>query len=134
MELNNKYRAYKDRIQDDGREVFASLTKNFSPDFYNRNTIQLWDISAISEVNIEKWVGATLTDRTVHEITIVNNSNSTRNVTFVGTYLLPDNAEEQINSIAIGAQGTAYFYATAGLVNGNLFLTLRTGSQDNRKI
>lgn len=129
-----KYRVYKEKTQDDGLEVFENLVATFSPDFYNRHTIQVWDISATAEVIIDKWKGATLTDRTLHEITIVNNSNSAKKATFNSIYILADSQETVINAVTLGAKGSAHFYATASLVNGNLLLTLRKGSQDNRKL
>jgi hypothetical protein len=41
------------------------------PDFFNRNTIQVWDVSSVSSVQVRKWKGITLNDRSLHEITIV---------------------------------------------------------------
>ncbi|MCK5787956.1 MAG: hypothetical protein KAH32_03085, partial [Chlamydiia bacterium] len=106
------------------------------PDFYNRNTIQIWDASNYTEIKVNKWKGATLTDRTIHEITIVNNSNTEVEIDFNGIYILSD--EETIGAgglpvVVIGANETAYFYATALIHEGNLEMNFRTGSQDTRK-
>lgn len=130
----NKYRVYKDRVIDDGEEIFAVVETDFSPDFKNRNTIQLWDVSATAHPTINKWKGTTLTERTLHEITIVNNSNTEKLISFTSNYELAD--EEFINDldIKIGANGTAYFYCTAILDNNNLVFNMRTGSQDKRKV
>mgnify|MGYP000061522069 CR=1 len=129
-----KYRAYKDAFQDDGLEKLFVLGENFTPDFYNRNTIQVWDVSSIAKTTVSKWKGVTLTDRTLHEITIVNNSNSEKLITFASSYLLPDADVIENLVVTIGPQGTAHFYATAVLNEGNLFFTLRRGSQDDRKL
>lgn len=129
-----KYRAYRENHQDDGLEVLSLLGKSFSPDFFNRNTIQVWDVSSTAAISVEKWKGATLTDRTLHEVTIVNNSNSPKKITFNRTYLLPDEEDFSDQSITLGAQGSAHFYATAVLEAGNLFFIMRKGSQDNRKL
>lgn len=135
MELKQeKYRGYKDRVEDDGREAYKSLGKQFFPDFYNRNTIQLWDVSAVALSTIERWVGATLADRSLHEVTIVNNSNNAKKITFANIYSLLDETEGETNVVNIGPQGSAHFYCTSFTKGGNLFLAFRTGSQDNRKL
>ena len=71
-----KYTPYKSCNDDQGREISTTLSGAFSPDFFNTNTIQLWDVSATAEAEIIKWIGTTLADNSVHEITIVNNANS----------------------------------------------------------
>lgn len=128
-----KYRAYRENHQDDGLQKLSMLGKDFFPDFFNRNTIQIWDVSSVAASLINKWKGATLTERTLHEITIVNNSNASKNITFNSTYLLPDEDSLENQVITLGPQGSAHFYATATLSEGNLFLTLRKGSQDDRR-
>jgi hypothetical protein len=30
---------------------------DFVPDFYNRNTIQVWDVSSVASVEVRKWKG-----------------------------------------------------------------------------
>jgi hypothetical protein len=129
-----KYRPYKDNFHDEGLEVRETVQADFIPDFYNRNTIQLWDTSSVSNVEVRKWKGVTLTDRSLHEITIVNNSNSTKTLTFSSSYVFPDSISENESAVVIGPQGTAHFYCTASLIRGNLFLTLRKGSQDSRNL
>jgi hypothetical protein len=54
-------------------------------DFYNRNTIQVWDVSSVASVEVRKWKGVTLEDRSLHEITIVNNNN-TKAIKFSSIY------------------------------------------------
>lgn len=130
----NKYRKYKDNFQDDGLEVRVNVQESFVPDFHNRNTIQVWDVSAVAAAAINKWKGVTLEDRSVHEITIVNNNNAVKKIDFSNSYSLPDNTNEDEQSVSIGAQGAAHFYATALLRDGNLIFVLRTGSQDKRNL
>jgi hypothetical protein len=136
MELtSDKYRPYKDALYDEGLEIYATLQQSFSPDFHNRHTIQSWNISSVPAVTIAKWVGATLNDRSLHEITIVNNSNAYKAVNFsASNYVLPDNDDIENTTVNIGPNGTAYFYATASLIDGNLMMTLRRGSLDKRNL
>jgi len=130
----NKYRSYKDRLIDDGEDIMVIVEKDFKPDFKNRHTIQLWDITSVEDPTVSKWIGSTLTDRTLHEITIVNNSNTEKILTFSTNYVLAD--EEFVNGLdlKIGPQGTAYFYCTATMNRNNLVFNMRTGSQDDRKL
>jgi hypothetical protein len=65
-----KYRPYKDEFHDEGYE--KKVPADFVPD-YNRNTIQVWDVSSVASVEVRKWK-VTLED--LHEITIVNNNNT----------------------------------------------------------
>ena len=131
------YRAYRDVYYDNGIELSDVLQAEYSPDFHNRHTIQLWDVGAQHNVNINKWVGTTSQNRSLHEIYIVNNSNTPANVSFSSDYVLED---EEVynsvgrNSIVIGANGTAYFYCTGILDNNNLKFDMRTGSQDDKKV
>lgn len=127
-----KYRAYKDNFHDDGLEVRSTVQADFTPDFFNRNTIQLWDVSSVLNPEIRKWKGATLDDRSLHELTIVNNSNTTKRLNFANSYSFPDSFTENEKEVIIGPQGSAHFYCTASLVDGNLIFTLRKGSQDKR--
>lgn len=132
MELDG-YRTFKQDFVDNGKEVLEILDGGtFNPDFANRNTMQIWDISSAADVVIGRWIGTTLTERTLHEISIVNNSAATKKVAFTSSFLLTD--EEFIDdfSITIGPRGTAYFYCTGVQESGNLIFTMRTGSQDNR--
>jgi hypothetical protein len=129
-----KYRPYKENFQDDGLEVRSNMTTGFTPDFYNRNTIQLWDVSAVPSSVVSKWKGITLEDRSLHEITIVNNNNAPKKITFSNSYIFPDSEEVNEQEVNIGPQGSAHFYCTAALKSGNLFFTLRKGSQDKRNI
>jgi hypothetical protein len=128
-----KYTPYKSCSEDTGREFSATITGAFSPDFFNTNTIQLWDVSATANAEIIKWVGTTLADNSVHEITIVNNSNLARPVIFDGIYYLPDEPVDFGNEILLEPGDVAHYYAAATKKNGNLRLTLRTGSQTKRK-
>lgn len=134
MGLDNKYRSYKDKYIDDGREHLEVLNGVFNPDFFNRNTIQVWDISNAESPEVKKWVGTTLTERTSHEISIVNNSGAAKDIIFDINYHLMDEVFDDTTALTIGANGTAYFYCTAVLVDNNLVFTMRTGSQDDRKV
>ena len=131
------YRAFRDNYIDNGTEVLEILTESFSPDFYNRDTSQIWDVSNYSDVDIKLWTGNTLTNRTLHEVTIVNNSGHDVSVKFAKNYLLVDEELHdlsELNKIVIPPTKTAYFYCTAILYKGALILDMRTGSQDTRKI
>jgi hypothetical protein len=134
MGLEKKYRSYKDKYIDEGREHRETLEGDFTPDFFNRNTIQIWDVSAAENPSIKKWIGSTLTERTSHEISIVNNSGVVKEVEFNINYHLVDEVFEDNTSLQIGPNGTAYFYCTAILEDNNLVFSMRTGSQDDRKI
>lgn len=133
----NGYRNFREAYKDDGAQKLEILTAEYAPDFLNRNTIQVWDASNYPTTAVTKWVGTTLSDRTIHEITIVNNSNTQKEITFTSNYLLVDETTVDSNgkpNVVIGPMGTAYFYCAAIMVNGNLELEMRTGSQDDRKI
>lgn len=127
-----KYRAYKDNFQDDGLELRETMKADFIPDFFNRNTIQVWDVSSVAHSEVRKWKGVTLDDRSLHELTIVNNSNFSKKINFASSYSFPDESSDNEQEIAIGPQGSAHFYCTASLVDGNLIFTMRKGSQDKR--
>jgi Zn ribbon nucleic-acid-binding protein len=45
-----KYRPYKDEFHDEGYEKRVTVPADFVPDFYNRNTIQVWDVSSVASV------------------------------------------------------------------------------------
>ena len=100
--------------------------------------MQLWNTGGFSNININKRKGNTLVNRSLHEIYIVNNSSSAVIVTFDVNYrllddeLFDDNTGKQF--IIIAPSGTAFFYSTGILDKNNLFLELRTGSQDDRKL
>jgi hypothetical protein len=49
----------------------------------------VWDVSSVS-VEVRKWKGITLNDRSLHEITIVNNNNAAKSVKFSSSYSLSD--------------------------------------------
>jgi hypothetical protein len=53
-----KYRPYKDEFHDEGYEK-SNSTCRFCTSFYNRNTIQVWDVSSVASV-VRKWKGVTL--------------------------------------------------------------------------
>jgi len=130
------YRAYRDNYIDNGIEVSEILTSQFTPDFKNRHTMQIWDAGAQAYIAIEKWLGTTLVNRSLHDIYIVNNSNVETIVSFTKDYLLID--EEDFNAaglqtITIKPNGTAHFYCTAILERNNLRFEMRTGSQDDKK-
>ena len=129
-----KYRQYKDRVIDDGIELLEIVGETFEPNFKNRHTIQVWDVSAAAAPVIQKWLGVTLTNRTQHEITIVNNSNAIKEVGFTLNYKLTDEEPTENSTISIGPHGTAYFYCTAIMNDNNLILHMRTGSQDKRNL
>ena len=129
------YRAYRNVYYDNGIEISDILQTEYSPDFHNRHTMQLWDASVNRNININKWVGTTLENRSLHEIYIVNNSNEPTTISFSSDYILKD--EDTYDSsnrslITIGANGTAFFYCTA-LLDNNLVFEMRTGSQDDKK-
>lgn len=131
------YRAYRDIYYDNGMEISDILQREYSPDFHNRHTMQLWDTGGDRLININKWIGTTLEDRSLHEIYIVNNGNINVVISFSADYILEDEDtfnEANRSSITIGPNGTAFFYCTGILDNNNLFLKLRTGSQDDKKI
>ena len=132
----NGYRAFRDTYIDNGVEALEVLHDEHAPDFYNRDSAQVWDVSNSPETDIKLWKGNTLTVRTLHELTIVNNSGEDRTVKFSRNYLLVDeeNANvEDINKIVIPPNKSAYFYGTAILYKGVLIFEFRTGSQDSRK-
>jgi hypothetical protein len=81
-----KYRPYKDEFHDEGYEKRVTVPADFVPDFYNRNTIQVWDVSSVASVEVRKWKGVTLEDRSLHEITIVNNNNTAKAIKFSSIY------------------------------------------------
>lgn len=131
------YRTYRDNYLDEGSDNLEILTNNFSPDFFSRHTKQVWDVSNVEHVNIEKWKGVTLKNRSLHEIYIVNNSNKEVTLSFTYDYYLADDIDVDVNnkpSIKIGPNGTAYYYCTAILDRNNLILDMRVGTQDDRKI
>jgi hypothetical protein len=37
----------------------VTVPADFVPDFYNRNTIQVWDVSSVASVEVRKWKGVT---------------------------------------------------------------------------
>jgi hypothetical protein len=129
-----KYRPYKDEFHDDGLEKRVTVPADFVPDFYNRNTIQVWDVSSVSSVDVRKWKGVTLEDRSLHEITIVNNNNAAKVITFSSSYTFPDSESTDEQQVLLGPQGSAHLYCTASLSEGNLIFTLRKGSQDKRNL
>jgi hypothetical protein len=49
-----KYRPYKDEFHDEGYEK-SNSTCRFCTSFYNRNTIQVWDVSSVASVEVRKW-------------------------------------------------------------------------------
>jgi len=131
------YRAFRDVYYDNGMENSVVLQSTFKPDFFNRHTEQLWDAGVQHTVYIDKWIGTTLKNRSLHEIYITNNSNSPTVISFSPDYRLSD--EESFNNsdnatITIKPNGTAYFYCTALLENNNLILVMRTGSQDDKNV
>jgi len=130
------YRAYRDNYTDNGIEVSEVLGSEFTPDFQNRHTMQIWDAGAQSNISVKKWVGNTLINRSLHDIYIVNNSNVETLVYFSRDYLLIDEEEfdaQGSQTILIKANGTAHFYCTAILEQNNLRFEMRTGSQDDKK-
>jgi hypothetical protein len=47
-----KYRPYKDEFHDEGYEKqYLQILYRF----YNRNTIQVWDVSSVASVEVRKW-------------------------------------------------------------------------------
>lgn len=128
------YRAYKESFEDRGLDTIHLLDAAFTPDFRNRSTMQIWDVSNGSIHVVNKWVGATLTVRTSHEIFIINNSESARDVEFTPSYILADEPDPIPGLVVIGAGGSAHFYCTAIFKNNQLIFIMRIGTQDDRKI
>jgi hypothetical protein len=128
-----KYRPYK--MNSTMRAMKKSnSTCRFCTGFYNRNTIQVWDVSSVASVEVRKWKGVTLEDRSLHEITIVNNNNTAKAIKFSSIYSLPDSDSIDEQEVLLGPQGSAHFYCTASLVENNLVFTMRKGSQDKRNV
>jgi hypothetical protein len=76
-----------------------------------------------------------LTENSLHEITIVNNSGNDTEISFSRNYSLIDEDmgdAAEANKITIASTKTAHFYCTAILYKGNLIFNMRTGSQDSR--
>lgn len=132
---NEAYKDYYRTYQDDGYEVVISLPSgNYTPDFWGRNTIQTWDISAATTVDILRWAGSTLAESSLHTLTIVNNGIAEKTVKFPGEYLFPDESFSGDQEVKIGPGGSAFFYCTALYQGGALLFVLRKGSQDDRKV
>lgn len=129
-----KYKSYKREFNDLGLEKLVTLPGGtYLPDFENRNTIQLWDITNSDNHTIMSWVGTTLIDRSLHEIKIVNGSASSKDMNFSVAYDMIDEVFAGERVITIGPGGTAHFYCTGIHKDGTLVLSMRTGSQDKRK-
>jgi hypothetical protein len=131
------YRTYRDNYIDEGSENLEIMQATFTPDFFSRNTKQVWDASNFENISMTKWKGTTLKERSLHEIYIVNNSNSKVSISITNDYFLADDLTVDGNglpNIEIGPNGTAYYYCTAILENNNLIFEMRTGSQDDRKL
>ena len=131
------YRAYRDTYVDNGiTPPVEILGEKFSPDFYNRDSCQVWDVSNYEEVSVGLWKGNTLNQNSLHVVTIVNNSNHDTEVNFSKNYLLVDEEIAEaadLNRIVIPPTKTAYFYCTGILYKGVMVFKMRTGSQDSRK-
>jgi hypothetical protein len=87
----------------------------------------------VASVEVRKWK-VTLEDRSLHEITIVNNNNTAKAIKFSSIYSLPDSDSIDEQEVLLGPQGSAHFYCTASLVENNLVFTMRKGSQDKRNV
>jgi hypothetical protein len=87
----------------------------------------------VASVEVRKWKGVTLEDRSLHEITIVNNNNTAKAIKFLAS--IPCRIQIRLMSRKfLGPQGSAHFYCTASLVENNLVFTMRKGSQDKRNV
>jgi hypothetical protein len=86
----------------------------------------------VASVEVRKWKGVTLEDRSLHEITIVNNNNTAKAIKFSSIYS-PDSDSIDEQEVLLGPQGSAHF-CTASLVENNLVFTMRKGSQDKRNV
>jgi hypothetical protein len=60
----------------------------------------------VASVEVRKWKGVTLEDRSLHEITIVNNNNTAK-VKFSSIYSLPDSDSIDEQEVLLGPQGSA---------------------------
>jgi hypothetical protein len=85
----------------------------------------------VASVEVRKWKGVTLEDRSM--MTIVNNNNTAK-AKFSSIYSLPDSDSIDEQEVLLGPQGSAHFYCTASLVENNLVFTMRKGSQDKRNV
>lgn len=157
------YRSFKQHYIDVGENVEKDILEQVvSPNFYNGNTVQLWNFvpGAIqpeedgvpadgTEIIVNTafyvdWSGDTVQDRTVHEISMKNASGSADiTVRFSARYVLEDDVEgfdvssplaKLYQEITIGPKGTAYFYGTALNHKGDIMMILRKGTQDDRNV
>jgi hypothetical protein len=60
----------------------------------------------VASVEVRKWKGVTLEDRSLHEITIVNNNNA-KAIKFSSIYSLPDSDSIDEQEVLLGPQGSA---------------------------
>jgi hypothetical protein len=87
----------------------------------------------VASVEVRKWKGVTLEDRSLHEITIVNNNNTAKAIKFSSIYSLPDSdsIDEQEVLWVLKDLRTS---TAASLVENNLVFTMRKRSQDKRNV
>ena len=130
------YRVRRDLYLDEGLQARVRMSDNFTPDFYSRDTIQIWDISGNNSAAVRRWVGATLKENSLHGITIVNNGIVDKQIVFDSSYYLEDETDYMPDGkafIVLGPGGSAHFYATGIFYKKNLQLIMRKGSQDDRR-
>jgi hypothetical protein len=58
----------------------------------------------VASVEVRKWKGVTLEDRSLHEITIVNNNNTAKAIKFSSIYSLPDSDSIDEQEVLLGPQ------------------------------
>ena len=150
MGANSGYRTYRNDYVDNGEEFTTTVTNEFLPDFKSRHTIQVWNASADNNVRystVERWVGETLIERSLHDITVVNNGAVPKTLFFHPLYKFIDEQQPlplldnpmtppvellEYFQVQIPAHTTAHFYASAIFEDQNLILVMRGGSQDTR--
>jgi hypothetical protein len=68
----------------------------------------------VASVEVRKWKGVTLEDRSLHEITIVNNNNTAKAIKFSSIYSLPDQIRLMSRKYFLGPQGSAHLLHSTG--------------------
>lgn len=138
------YRTYKNHYVDNGEKFSTNITgTTFIPEFKNVNTIQVWDVlNPSGNIVVNRWVADTLTDRSLHEITIHNATSEVTKIEFASSYVLEDETDDfdpaksaNVTDVILIPPGKrAYFYAT-GInstleeTSNNIRLSMRTGSK-----
>lgn len=141
------YRTYKEHYVDQGEDISGEegtiTAATYTPRFKNVNTKQFWEVTSTSpKVIINRWLGDELSDRSLHEIVILNSNVDAVRLEFSKGYTLvdetpdfvPDTSSGALDYIDIPAGKRVHFYGSAvnittGGTTGSFVLELRTGSQ-----